>query len=150
MCRREAECNPGAGKGLGMVGNGSSSAFSLLTASMRSSIISRTLSVMVSGSAWAAAASSFVDVLMAVSVVGPLSISPNFRLQRGRVRPAAAWRWQMSICTVRVLCAFFGSEFVAYLAVDDAKVAECTFAATRIGNDAENVYGKFDKAVAAG
>jgi len=34
--------------------------------------------------------------------------------------------------------------------VDDAEVAECTFTATRIGNDAENTYGKLDEAVAAG
>jgi hypothetical protein len=44
----------------------------------------------------------------------------------------------------------FWGEFVAYLAVDDAKVAECTFTATKIGNDAENAYGKLDKGVAAG
>jgi len=35
----------------------------------------------------------------------------------------------------------FGSEFLAYLAVDDVEVAECTLTATRIGNDAENTYG---------
>jgi hypothetical protein len=44
----------------------------------------------------------------------------------------------------------FWGNFVAYLAVDDAKVAKCTFTATRIGNDAENAYGKLDEAVAAG
>ena len=37
-----------------------------------------------------------------------------------------------------------------YLAVDDAEVAECMLAATRIGDDAENTYGELDEAVAAG
>jgi hypothetical protein len=31
--------------------------------------------------------------------------------------------------------------------MDDAEVAECTFAAARIGNDAEIAYGKLDEAV---
>jgi hypothetical protein len=40
--------------------------------------------VIVSGLAWAATASSFVNVLLSVSVVGPPSISLNFRLRRRR------------------------------------------------------------------
>jgi hypothetical protein len=59
----------------------------------------------------------------------------------------------MALADVHLHCEglvrIFRSKFVVYLAVDDAEVAECMLAATRIGDDAENTYGELDKAVAA-